>query len=307
VLASEQLNPVAIAVDSTSIYWTNNGQNGQQGSVMEVPLCGGTPVTLFPEVSWVLGIALNSTNVFWALAYAPFSVLTAPLGGGAPITVAAEQPAAYLAADSTNVYWTDSSGTVKKAPVGGGAVTTLASSQDPYGIALDSDSVYWTNVGDFTGAIVKVPIGGGAITTIASESNVSFGGSVAVDSTSVYWTVSSTHSSTHADAGDLPSGSVMKAPKAGGTSTTLASDRPRPVAIAVDGISAYWIEGGPTCATPPCPGTVMKAPVGGGSAVTLASGQRQPSAIAVDSTSVYWVAERTLGDDDSSIMKLTPK
>lgn len=46
------------------------------------------------------------------------------------------------------VYWTDGcSGTVMSVPLAGGTPTTLASGQTPTDIAVDGSSVYWTNNG----------------------------------------------------------------------------------------------------------------------------------------------------------------
>jgi len=82
---------------------------------------------------------------------------------------------------------------------------------------------------------MKVPLAGGTPTPIASGQ---VGPQrIAVDSTSVYWTTSTT---------------VMKAPLGGGTLTTLASGQDRAFAIAVDSRSVYWTTINST-------GTVMKA------------------------------------------------
>jgi len=82
---------------------------------------------------------------------------------------------------------------------------------------------------------MKVPLDGGSPTTIVS--NQVTPGTIAVDSTTVYWTTNR---------------AVMKAPLHGGTVITLAADQDAPDAIAVDSASVYWV-------TKDNPGTVMKA------------------------------------------------
>ena len=61
-LAGSQFEPRGIAIDSTSVYWVNNGS----AVIMKAPLDGGAPVTLTTAQNSVLAIAVDETSVYWA-------------------------------------------------------------------------------------------------------------------------------------------------------------------------------------------------------------------------------------------------
>jgi hypothetical protein len=85
-------------VDGTSAYWTNSGV----GTVLKVPLAGGTPTTLASGQCTPAGIAIDSTSVYW-----------------------------------TNSSENGNNGTVMKVALDGSGMTTLASGQSyPNSIAV---------------------------------------------------------------------------------------------------------------------------------------------------------------------------
>jgi hypothetical protein len=162
VLASGRANPIAIAVDSTYVYWADHGLSGTDGSVNRVPIA------------------------------------TDPDAGTAQVTaLATSEPLPWgLAIDATSVYWTNrvnSTGTVKRVSKQGGTVVTIAKNLGaPMGIAVDTSdvdaggspsSVYWTNFDDDT--VLKAPIAGGNTYTLASGQDSP--SAIAVDQQNVYW------------------------------------------------------------------------------------------------------------------------
>ena len=189
VLASEQDSPSSIAVDATSVYWTNENRGTVNGTVMKVPVNGGTPATLAKGQTSPNSIAVDSESVYWVNDEPEGMVMKVPIKGGSVVTLASYQakPSA-IAVNATSVYWTNSGdGTVNKVPITGGAPATLfsASADLPISIALDATSVYWTNFGSY-GTVNRGPISGGSPSLLATGQYSSR--AIAVDANSVYWT-----------------------------------------------------------------------------------------------------------------------
>ena len=219
------------------------------------------------------GMALDANNVYWT-AYDPAAptagvVLKVPLAGGAVTTLASgrngPQP---IVVDATNVYWGDAyGGFVMEVPIGGGTPTTLASvgGLSPYGMVVDATNVYWTG-----GALVKeVPIAGGAVTTIGTTLGNGNATGIAIQGTNLYWQeTGSTVTST---------GTIMKLPTGGGSSTTLVSGLQGPLRLAVDPNNFYFNDSN----------HVVQAPLAGGTPTTLVLCD-PASAIASDTTNIYY-------------------
>jgi sugar lactone lactonase YvrE len=284
-LASGQSTPLSIAVDGTSVYWTDQGN----GTVMKVPLGGGSG-TKIGSSNLPYGIAVDGTSVYWADFQG--TIMKVPLSGGNATPLASGQSGPYgIALDSQNVYWTNYlGGTIMKVPITGGNPTTLASGQvAPNSLAVDSQNVYWSNNGteasNFTdGTVMKAPITGGNATALLTGVQGPLG--IAVDASGVYV----------ADFGTISTvgGSIYKVPHGGVGEITLASGLAGPSALAIDAASVYWTNFKD-------PGTIMSVPLSGGSVTTLATGQNTPAAIAVGPTGVYWT-----NWGDGTVMRVTP-
>lgn len=166
-----------IAVDATSVYWTDSYS---PGAVKKVSRDGGVVSTLASNLSQPEGIAVDSTSLYWTTFDG--TLTTSDLNGANMQQLTTGSPSAVgLAIDAANVYWTTSNA-VMQIPRGGGQALTVASDQNaPYAVAVDDANVYWVG-NEF--AIKKAPIGGGPVTTLVGAR----GEGIAVDGTSVYWT-----------------------------------------------------------------------------------------------------------------------
>jgi hypothetical protein len=125
-------------------------------------------------------LAVDASRVY----YTGNGIVTVPIAGGTPVTLAADSQGAHgMAIDGTSVYWTDeaTSSVEKIAKAGPASVPTVLASVLGTGIAVDGTNVYFA-----TGSVVaQVPVGGGPMLIIANGQSPE---GVAVDATSVYWT-----------------------------------------------------------------------------------------------------------------------
>jgi len=290
-LASGAITPFDIAIDATSVYWANYSNDGNYtGTIMKVPVAGGSSVTLATGLIGAGGIAVDGSAVYFGgltKDNAGSCLFKVGLNGGSVKTLASGFMDDPFALGPSGVYGTGDDGgglTIVRVPLAGGATapvvpsSSLVQTASSYGIAVDASSVYWTFFGDPT-TVRKAPLGGGMPVTLATVAGPGFG--IAVDATNVYFGTST---------------AVMKVPLNGGTPTTLASSTGQGVAIDDDYV--YFTDWS---------STVKKVPKNGGSVVTLATGQLRPWPIAVDATSVYWGNCGADGQANGSVMKLAPK
>ena len=155
------------------MYWANH--DGTQ-AIYSLPKAN---LTATPQLLWsgpttptnATSLAVSPTAVFWTNNCDGCSVLSVPIGGGSPTTIATEQPSPYgLAVDGNHVYWTVGTtgpnsvssatmGALMRATTSGGSVTTLASNlQTPSAVVVGSGSVFFStsSLGENEGNIWKL-------------------------------------------------------------------------------------------------------------------------------------------------------
>lgn len=121
VLVGGEDGPAQIAVDDTTVYWTNPIGN----SVRKCPLAGGAAETIAAQQSGPMGIAVDARNVYWTIGIDETGnggVMRASLATRKIDKLASDQNAPFrLATDGRDVFWTDPGGD----PLLGGRVVAI--------------------------------------------------------------------------------------------------------------------------------------------------------------------------------------
>ena len=298
-------------MDPLYAYWTV-GTNSGGLYAKSLSSTSAPTITVLAPLQSPNAIAVN-TNLFWAseatgeIDY--MSAYNATHGVTSVKTIVAASDAGTaepisMAADSTNIYWTDfgSGGVYQTARVGGTIITIAQGQNQPMGIAIDASKIYWTNngTGAADGSVMSAPIwsadagssdeggaSGSPAVTLASGQTYAQG--IAVDSTLRLLDV---------DLG-LRSGRGKEARPAATHRSSSRAVRARPTGSSstpIRSVSAYvyWTNNSSN--------TVYRAPVpsGGASAGTptsIASGTavQAPTSMAIDppsttntTTPPYW-------------------
>ncbi len=279
VLAPSPGSPgTGIAVDSRSVYWTDDGA----GLVLGVPIGGGAVTTIASGLNEPWGIAVSAGWVYWT-TFQGGTVGAALADGGSPRTIARSQVYAQdLVTDGVSLYWTVNNandtptGTVVAYSLDAGTLQTLASGQNqPCRIALHQNLLAWADYGGTVGLDI-LPLTENDVATAQLKPE-----GVAVDAAHVYWVDSAGGTVSQAQLDGSGQILLVQSP----TTTGLAE-------LALDDRFVYF--------TDSAAGSVLKVPIDGGAIAILAAGRVSPTRLTVDATSVYWL-------EDAGVVRLTPK
>lgn len=302
---AEGLNvPDSLVLIGNDVYFLNYGPEDGLGSLMRVPIAGGTAQTVAANLTRPFSITADANNLYWQAEDGKGSGIVVKLGlsGGAPTTLASGLKTlsdvlvmsevqfpltSNVAVTATDVYFVAFSGGeqagVLSVPVDGGTVSTLVSQYIPdggaptrissNGIAIDGTALYGVTNGP-TNGVYRVPLTGGPAILLA-------------DNTANAWTLTlSGKDIFFVDEGlNFNQATLQSIPQAGGTSKVLAKGLKSPWALVADGGSIFFVD-----QTGPEGGSVNAYDIESGAIRTLAPYLDSPVSLAVDSKNAYWTS-----------------
>jgi hypothetical protein len=168
-----------------AVGWSANSSGQPGGAIYSV--IGGTATIPATVSMTMLGVAADSTTVFFTTPSWPAWAFT--LGGAppAPFSTSTEMAAGPIAADPQGVYWFTTAGHLLRANSDGTAVITLCMPPDTVNnIATDMNSAYWT---DQSGGVYLVgkSAAGNAVTLNAPSTTPAYGIAVSPGNASVFF------------------------------------------------------------------------------------------------------------------------
>ncbi|MCK6574532.1 hypothetical protein L6V77_25920 [Myxococcota bacterium] len=164
LVANGQARPYAVAIDATTVYWTNESFGLGQGELVSAPKAGGMPVRVATGLSGPHNVALDGTHAWLAEMWSA-QLSRVPLAGGAVEVIAAGLDGmSGLDVDATHVYFgpSDVQSGVRRLPrdaAPGDAPEIVAARQAPYDLDVGpSGSVFW--VDQFARQVMRLEPGG---------------------------------------------------------------------------------------------------------------------------------------------------
>ena len=196
VLAASQPNPYALTIDSTNVYWSTTGSGAGNGTIMSCAKtgCNQAPTTLASgiHVQYPYGLLVNGGNVYWTSFNFGGEINKVPTTGGSFTTFSSGLGYPYEISSAGSIMMVvlyGQGGVIATVPMSGGTASNIVGGQSfPTEGTTDGVSAYWTLTipnNEQGATLVK-----SSLTTPMPQIlavNVQPAGSVAVDSTSVYW------------------------------------------------------------------------------------------------------------------------
>ena len=187
-LVTGAARPIAVAADSSFIYWINDRTANQTlNSIGRANLDGSSPNQNFLVVPYAYSVAVDGSYLYWT-SIGHNTVGRANLNGTGfnnSFITGANGPTA-MAISASHVVWPNINvKTIGRANIDGSGTnqTALGPHASIAGaVAVDSSYIYWTSAGQLSRANID-----GTGTTASFIAGVSSPGSLAVDASHLYW------------------------------------------------------------------------------------------------------------------------
>jgi hypothetical protein len=248
---------------------------------------------------------LDGENAYWIVCdtgRANALLQKVPLNGSLPSILATISGTVFaLTADSTHIYWeqeerrpnpSDTTTSIVRISKTGGPPQVITTETSHDGVSLRAMVVRegqvffdWSSSLSNRYRIRKVPSTGGTPITLADVTNIPFDQfvrSIAVDSSNVYWSDTTT---------------INSVPIGGGSRVILSSSVNQANSIAIQGNRLFWVE--TDCCRTTQPGRIKSIPLQGGQASVILDGlPALNGTLAVTATNLYWIEGGVLFSGD---------
>lgn len=106
VIADNLAYPLAIGVDESDVYWTNEGGGANEGSIMRAPKGGGAAEELEPGLDHPAGLELSGNVLFWTTGSEAGNVWQRSKNKSDPTCLATGQNHPYVIVAAGNaIFW----------------------------------------------------------------------------------------------------------------------------------------------------------------------------------------------------------
>jgi hypothetical protein len=148
---ADSASPYDVALDETTVYWVDNGQQQILRMAFDEVGMGSAPGVVYEGVE--LGtLTVDATHVYFGDGGGIRRAVKDGSNQGIE-TLASDQGTAWdIAVDDTHVYWTSSTnGALARLPLaGGGEAEILADTPTPWGLDLSCHAAFWAENGTQT-------------------------------------------------------------------------------------------------------------------------------------------------------------
>jgi hypothetical protein len=180
-----------LAVDASYVYASVDDSGGSgTGSIVKVPIAGGSAVTLASGQLNNGELAIDDTYVYWAdlgdgtqMHNTDGSIMRVPKAGGSVVTLAANVDGPRSLVLANNFVYFGNWDSIQKVPTTTGAVSTVTTTTGATVLAADASSIYAGGTAELS-PVLQLSFAGVEQSTLAATGNLR---SLAVDGGMVFW------------------------------------------------------------------------------------------------------------------------